>query len=254
MPAPTTEQLVQIVRKNGLPDILLVQEVPWKTTIKDLAEALEYPYFVSGRTESSLHHMGILSNLPLSNEDRIHFKSHADFPVPAALCAETRIADKTILLCTVQLMTLRPKLHKMQQNGKSFFLSLIHVLYDEMFGDTFHSRSVKKLLEWIKSKQHNTVIIGGDFNTFPLSKPIRTMTRSFDDALWPSMDYFVGTKLKTNKALGLPEDNSVTEELTLPLNPRLDYLFHSENIDCLEADIIQETAGDHYPIRAVLGM
>lgn len=73
LPAPTTEQLVQIIRKNGVPDILLVQEVPWKTTIKDLAEALGYPYFVSGRTESSLHHMGILSNLPLLNKDRIHF-------------------------------------------------------------------------------------------------------------------------------------------------------------------------------------
>lgn len=254
LPAPTTEQLVQIVRKNGVPDILLVQEVPWKVTIKDLAEALGFPYFVSGRTESCPNHIGILSNVLLCNEDRIHFESHADFPLPTALCAQIEVDHKKVLLCTVHLRTLSPELHKIQRDGKSFFLSFAHVLYDEMFGDTFHSRSVEKLLEWIKSKQHDAVIIGGNFNTFPLSKPIRAMNRSFNDALWPSMDYFVGTKLKTIKALGFPKDDSVRKELTLPINPRLDYLFHSENIDCLEAEVIQETAGDHYPVRAVLGL
>ncbi|MDP3029151.1 MAG: hypothetical protein Q8O04_06600 [Deltaproteobacteria bacterium] len=251
LPAPTLDQVVNIVRRNGVPDILFVQDVPWAITIKDLADALGFTHFVSGRTKESPHHLGILSNVPLCNAKRIHFEPQPDFPRPAALCAEIEVNHKRIVLCSVHLATLRSELHRLQRNGKSPLLSLLKVLYDETFSDTPHSRSVEKLLGWIGSKKNDAVIIGGDFNTFPLSRPIRAMGRDFDDALWPSLDYFVGTKIKAERAL---DPSGHNKSLELPLNPRIDYIFHSENIDCLKAEVIRQTAGDHYPIRAVLGL
>jgi len=251
LPAPTLEQVVAVIRNNGVPDVLFVQDVPWAITIKDLADALGFTHFVSGRTKESPHHLGILSKIPLCNAKRIHFEPQPDFPRPAALCAEIEVHHKRIVLCSVHLATLRPVFHRLQQNGGSFYLSLLHVMYDEAFCETPHSRSVEKLLGWIRSKKNDAVIIGGDFNTFQLSKPIRAMNRDFDDALWPSMDYLAGTKLKAQRAL---DPSGHSKGLDLPLNPRIDYIFHSENIACLKAEVIRQTAGDHYPVRAVLGL
>lgn len=251
LPAPTLEQIAAVIRNNGAPDVLFVQDVPWAITIEDLADALGFPYVASGRTKASLRHLGILSRIPLRNIERIHFEPQPDFPRPAALCAEAEVNHKRILLCSVHLATLRSELHRLQLNGKSPFLSILKVLYDETFQDTPHGRSVEKLLGWIRSKKNDAVIIGGDFNTFPLSRPIRAMNRDFDDALWPSLDYFAGTKLKAERAL---DPSGQSKGPQLPFNPRIDYIFHSENIDCLKAEITRQTAGDHYPVGAVLGL
>ena len=57
----------------------------------------------------------------------------------------------------------------------------------------------------------------------------------FEDALWNSPDYFTGTYIKS----------------TLPMDPRLDFLFYSRNLECMGASVVKQTAGDHYPITAV---
>ena len=79
-------------------------------------------------------------------------------------------------------------------------------------------------------------IIGGDFNTFPFSTAIRKMDRRYDDALLESKDYFSGTYKK----------------LALPVQPRIDFIFHSRNIECREGAVIKEGDGDHFPVRATL--
>ncbi len=97
------------------------------------------------------------------------------------------------------------------------------------------SRSVEELLTWVATHPHQDVIIGGDFNTVPLSKSIRAMGKVFKNTLGASSDYFTGTYMKSS----------------LPIEPRIDYIFHSQDINCGDSSVIRDSAGDHYPVRAV---
>jgi len=90
----------------------------------------------------------------------------------------------------------------------------------------------------MSAKSSDHVIIGGDFNTVPFSKAIRKMGKIYDDALWPSFDYLTGSYNK----------------FSLPIKPRIDYIFHSPGLKCNTASVIKESAGDHYPIRAVFDL
>lgn len=238
LPAPTTAQVAEIIRMNGVPDLLLVQNMPWGIKIKDLARELKLPHFVSGRETNYRNNLGILSKLPLSNSDAIRFKLDTNLNSPASfLCAETQINLKTVVVCSLQLESLSPQIRKMEEDG-DFFFGVLDILRKEIFQETARSRNAQKFLGWIKSKQYDEIIIGGDFNTFPLSKTIRIMNNRFDDALWPSLAYFTGTYTKVQ----------------FPVKPRIDFIFHSEGLNSTKAEIIQETAGDHYPVRADLGM
>jgi len=236
LPIPRTEQVAEVVRRNGLPDLLFVQDAPWKIKMKDLAGSLGFDHFVSGRGMSSQTHLGILSNLPLSNPDAIRFSDTSNHQRPGALSANIRIADKTVLLCCVHLESLSRRVNKMRRDSGSALPNIIRMIRDETLHDTPRVQSVEQLLAWIETKQKDAIVIGGDFNTFFFSRPIRSMNKYFHDVLWFSSDYFSGTYTKLN----------------FPMKPRIDFIFHSKNIECLEAGIIRETAGDHYPIRAVL--
>ena len=60
--------------------------------------------------------------------------------------------------------------------------------------------------------------------------------RSYGPAMQSSTDYLTGTYKKSS----------------LPVEPRIDFIFHSGNIRCREASVARDSAGDHYPVRAVL--
>jgi len=85
---------------------------------------------------------------------------------------------------------------------------------------------------------YKNIIIAGDFNTIPFSKAIRKMGKKYNDALWPSFDYLTGSYNK----------------LSLPIKPRIDYIFHSQGLERITASVIKESAGDHYPVRAVFDL
>lgn len=233
---PTTQQVAGIVRRHGVPDILLVQDVPWPLKIRDLAQSVGLPYYVSGRDTNPRMNMGILSRLALSGPDALRLKPAPGSHTPATfLCAETRINDRTVLICSLHLESLSRQVRRMQEEP-GFLLKIIRLMSDEVFRDTERSRNVQAFLTWIDGKQYDEAIIGGDFNTIPLSRTIRTMNRRFEDALWPSLDYFKGTYVKVK----------------FPVKPRIDYIFHSHGFTSGETKVIRETAGDHYPVRAVL--
>ncbi len=231
---PGAEQLAGLIRRIGVPDILLVQETPWKIKIGDLAELLGFADYVSARSKSfsSRNNSAIFSKYPLSRPHTIPFESN---PTRAmAVCAEVFIANKRVLLCSVHLSTLRFEMYRRIKGGEDKIPSVLRIVRNETFRETAHSRSVKKLLPWIESRKADAVIIGGDFNTFFFSKSIRAMSRQFNDALWPSFDYFRGT----------------TSLFPFPIKPRIDFLFYSGNIDSQQALIIRQSLGDHFPIRA----
>lgn len=254
LPTPTFEETVRIIRENGVPDVLFVQDVPWEIEINRLAASLKYPYFVCGRQELSVHHIGILSKFPLTPAERLRFpirEQNWNSVAAMAISTEMRMGSQKACLCSVHLPTLKHIMRKKRDKGESALKVISEIAYDQLFRKNQHSACTRTLVDWIKRKKIETVIIGGDFNTFPGSKAIRIMNGEYEDALWPSIDYFRGTKMKVNEVLSSPRSPA---NLGLKIRPRIDYIFHSENIDCLDAEIIKKTAGDHYPVRAVLSL
>lgn len=70
--------------------------------------------------------------------------------------------------------------------------------------------------------------------TIPVSKTIRSMCREYEDSFWPSVAYFSGTYF----------------EVSSPLLPRIDYLFHSPSLIASGPRVIRHSHGDHYPVLA----
>lgn len=226
----STEQLANLIETIGIPEILLIEDAPWKIKMKVLAKLLGYSDFVSNRSRkfSSYGHLAIFSMFPLSSPESIPF--HMNEKRAMALCAEASIEQKRLLLCAVHLSSIR--FERRDRIGN--ILHVLQILRDETFIETEHSRDVKNLLTHIGKRKIDATIIGGDFNTFFFSKSIRAISNQFNDALWPSVDFFRGTYPK----------------FPFFIKPRVDHLFHSENIDCLDSSIIRLILGDHYPIQA----
>ena len=104
----------------------------------------------------------------------------------------------------------------------------------EFWSDSTRKQSVQEFMEWLESRRCESVIVGGDFNTVPLSRAIRAMGAHFSDVLWPSLHYWSGTY----------------KRLSFPIMPRIDYLFYSKGVECVSSAIGSISPGDHYPVLA----
>jgi len=220
------------VLDTGRPDILLLQEFMGGVKIEDLADRLDYRYFLSGRSLIPPSNLTILSDFPLSEGDVLDF--NPDKVGDAAVCAVTDISGRRMLVCTVHMSTLYPKLRHNGNKGYTL-TSLFRVTVDEIFGEGSHMKSTRRLLKWLKSKDWDAAVVGGDFNTLFLAGSIRLMAGSFDDVLWPNRDFFRGTKISS---------------IPLPIRPRIDYIFHSEQLAVKSAAVLSRHIGDHLPVVA----
>lgn len=230
---PTAAKISGVISAAGAPEILLLQEVRGEKQIGELLHILEYPYHAAvpyKRQERS--YLAIFSRYPLEQVEYLYFQSSRDGS--GALSSIVRYGDLAVLVCSVHLDQIPSKTR--QKNGyvDQTVEHTAHQLEREILDDTERSRSTNELIAWIQRKGQQSVIIGGDFNTIPFSKPIRAMNAAFDDALWPSRDYFSGTYVKIKS----------------PLLPRVDYIFHSADLRVRNPAVIKNSPGDHYPVRA----
>lgn len=226
---PRMVKVSEILSENGIPDILLLQEVPDKNWLDSVAGALEYSYQAFGpyKTESG-GGLAVLSRYPVNFLKVFHLNIYA------AMAAECLIGNKKTLLLCVHL----ERIEGVQISNGMIKMSLneaLSLLKKELTQETDRTRAVKELLSWIESQSYSHVIVAGDFNTVPFSKTIREVNLRYEDALWPSLSYFHGTY----------------NESPLPIQPRIDYIFHSPDLKCTDAGIIGESAGDHYPVWAI---
>ena len=142
-----------------------------------------------------------------------------------------------MLICSVHLE--RIKGIGISETGVNIsFYQAFEFMQDEVYTETDRTRAVAELLSWISSQKYEHIILAGDFNTIPVSRTIRKTLSRYQDCLWPGMDYLTGTY----------------NHLPWPLTPRIDYIFHSANLKCTRAIVVKESAGDHYPVRAVLSV
>ncbi len=180
-------KICAVIKSMGRPYVLLMHEVHGKYTASFLAENLAMPYF--RYTDYARYQAGlaILSRKPLESV-RIHYFNASRYGY-GPLAAEINITDQRLLLCSLHLDRIPQVSSRRRVSG----FTTLRVFKKEIFNNTVRSRSVEEVLEWLSDFDTDYSIIGGDFNTFPLSKPIRKMTKNYNDALWPTMAYFTGT-------------------------------------------------------------
>jgi len=115
-------------------------------------------------------------------------------------------------------------------------VSTLGTILREALLDTPRSRGVREVAGWLSSWPDRPTIVGGDFNTVPFTRTIRFMNRRYDDALTGSGDYLAGTYWKI--------DGRVL--------PRVDFVFHSDALETVDAGVVTARAGDHYPVSVRL--
>ncbi len=234
-PKPSIEDWVEVLNIDPKPNILLLQDVQNQQSVDRLAKELGYRYWVTdaGYRSKGID-LAILSRWKLKDSEYLSFK--ASRTGKGFLWAEIEVQDKEFLVCTVHLDRVRHVPRRKDKELDFPWKGLFNDLYQEIFTQTVRSKSAKELIIWLKENREVPVIIGGDFNTIPLSRTIWKMCRAYEDVLWPSWDFFRGTY----------------RLIDLPLKPRIDYIFYSEGMDCLEARIVRRSAGDHFPVVAEL--
>ncbi len=200
--------------------------------VKALAKQLGYNFFVDGCSLKSKTAQIILSDFFLQEPDDLDFDPSTNGD--AAIGAIADIYGKRVFLSGVHMRTLSPLLRK-NLNDDFSLVRLAKVTFDEVFRKTEHLKSAIRFLTWINNKTWYAAVIGGDFNTIFMARSIRLMTRDFNDSLWPCKDFFIGTK---------------KSKYALPISPRIDYLFHSENVLVKFKAVLSKRIGDHLPVIA----
>ena len=232
---PAVDDVVKVIRSEGIPDLILLQEVRGEAMASKIAEVLGLSHHLYHEFKGKTYGAAIISRVPLTETGFLNFK--ASGTGRGALIAHIVVNGRKVRVCSAHLDRIESV--KVEKEGVEIsWGGALSMLTREITEETVRSRSVDELLSWMGSGNPGGVIIGGDFNTVLYSKAIRKMGTVFEDALWNSPDYFTGTYIKS----------------TLPVDPRLDFLFYSKDLECRGASVVKRSAGDHYPVRAVFGV
>ena len=229
---PAVDDVVGVIRSEGIPDLILLQEVRGEAMALKISEALGLSHHLYHQFKGKTYGTAIISRVPLTDAGFLNFK--AGGTGRGALMAHIVVNGRKVRVCSAHLDRIESV--RVEKEGVEIsWGGALNMLTREITEETVRSRSVDQLMEWVGSGNPGGIIIGGDFNTVLYSKAIRKMGTVFEDALWNSPDYFTGTYIKS----------------TLPVDPRLDFLFYSKDFECLGASVVRRSAGDHYPVRAV---
>lgn len=95
-------------------------------------------------------------------------------------------------------------------------------------------KEAQKIVELIKNKK--PFIFSGDFNSHPNTQVIKTISR-----LTPFMD-------KTNKPTWTKQPFSYKDFSETELRWKLDYVFTSKELECLNYQLVDINISDHLPV------
>ncbi len=223
---PNLEQITEVIRYAGKPDIIFLQDITWPVKVPDICKRLNYPHYVTARKQPApLANLAIISKYPLSKDEKLSFNLGKK---PVGLSAVVTVNKIKIFLCCVKLPSLSQDI--VNKDDSISIVKVVKVLYKEIFDETEHLKNVDTIMGYIKNKKMERVILGGDFNTIPLSRPIRLITKRYKDSFWWSIKQFMGTRIKHF------------------ITPRIDYIFCSCSFGVIKKCIINKTYGDHYPV------
>jgi endonuclease/exonuclease/phosphatase (EEP) superfamily protein YafD len=236
-PRPSTAAIAGAIEAESVPDVLLLQEIYGEKQAGALARALGRDHFVFSFYTGQSNGVAILSAYPLENSDTLYFEGSPSGY--GAIAADIRVGGQVV---TVVSCHLDSAYWDMENHSKVLADGEVKVSLDaaidfvrtEFAGDSSRSRAVREMIDWLDRRGNPRVIVGGDFNTIPFSRAVRTMGTRFRDTLWPSLQYLGGTYRR----------------LSFPVSPRIDYLFYGQGLACMSSRIGRHSAGDHYPVMA----
>ncbi len=234
-PAPTVEQVADVIRGEGRPDILLLQETRDTEFLRALAARLGYAH-VAPRPEQKSRgaDTAILSDFPLTPD------KHLRWPVTpftgAAILAQAATPLGPILLGSVHLPAMR-KERDGDHNVVLLTRQTLQILWRELTEDTNRGMAARELMNATASWS-GRIVLGGDFNTLAWAKALRPVQASLHDALWPGWSMFSGTYVLVDSWL----------------RPRIDFLFHDPGLRARQGDVGRHSPGDHLPVRTIVDL
>jgi endonuclease/exonuclease/phosphatase family metal-dependent hydrolase len=229
---PDIDKVVDVLSCKSTPDVVLLQEVPSLKVARDIGSKMGLPFSIFSTYKPGVRYgLAVLARYPLSASKILEQDGYASF------AARMDFMGAPFLLCSVHLVRIKP-LSVQKEEAIVSWREFFQILHSEVIKDNARSRAVEKILPWLNSDSVERTTVSGDFNTFPFSRAVRKMTAAYDDCLWPSLNYLTASYPK----------------LTFPVKPRIDNIFHSSNLVCNAAAVIKESAGDHYPVWAEIGI
>lgn len=225
--------ITEVIRRAG-PDLLFLQECREKD-LGSLADALgmRFTRFVPYQGEKKKSGLAILSRYPLA-EPRAHYFPSSPQGLGFLTC-DVDVQGSTLCVANIHLDRIQ-RIQAKKAMPRIAWRTALSVVLNELLSETLRTRQVELLLERMNDGSSQSVILAGDFNTIPYAAAIRKVQDRYQDALWPSSDFFSNTY----------------KDLGFPLKPRIDYIFHSPGITMAESGIIRSGRGDHYPVWAEL--
>jgi endonuclease/exonuclease/phosphatase family metal-dependent hydrolase len=232
-PRPTVGEIAEVFGEMPRADVYLLQEVAGSRAASAIAEALS-----AGNSEyRSLY----TSRAGVSVVTRLPILSWSAAPGASALQAHLAVGEHaTMRVVSVHL----PAFGKPRQRDGDARIGPIYGmlrLARETVTPNGRSRSLDRILTWLKEEQGREgqspavpTVVGGDFNTVPLTLAPRKMRKDFRDSLRGSGDFWTGTY----------------QRIAGPLSARVDFLFHSHAMHVLDAFVHGKSAGDHLPVYA----
>jgi endonuclease/exonuclease/phosphatase family metal-dependent hydrolase len=224
------QRLLALIRQHN-PDLVMLQEVPRARLAQWFGAQLQLPYqHFATYTETHQGGLAILSRWPLGTPHVLRFRHGQQGR--AVLAAQVQTPAGTVWAASVHLAA--PHVNDFGTN----FLQFTIFLWREFFTASLRYRQAQELLAWLATLTTGEWILGGDFNSMPLSRTDRYMAKYFDDVLLQRpWRYFNST------FWDLPQ---------VPITPRIDYIYHSSRFRVVEARVIQKPISDHYPVLAIL--
>jgi endonuclease/exonuclease/phosphatase (EEP) superfamily protein YafD len=224
------QQLLALMRQYS-PDLVLLQEVPRVRLARWFGTRLQLPYqHFAAYAGTRRGGVAILSRWPLGSPHILHFRHSKQGKV--TLAAQVQTPAGTVWAGSVHLDAPRP-----EEFGGSL-VQYAAFVGEEFFTSSRRYRQVQELQTWLAALSTGDWILGGDFNSMPLSSADRYLSKYFDDVLLQRpWRYFSGT------FWALP---------LIPITPRIDYVYYSSRFRVVDARVIQKKISDHYPILAIL--
>jgi endonuclease/exonuclease/phosphatase (EEP) superfamily protein YafD len=226
----TRQQLLDLMRQHT-PDLVMLQEVQRERLAKWFGAQLQLPYqHFAAYTRVGQGGVAILSRWPLGSPHILHFR-HSERG-RMALATQVQTPAGIIWAGSVHLDA-----PQVSEFGTSF-LQYTAFVWKEFFTASRRYRQMRELRAWLAALTAGDCILGGDFNSMPLSSADRYISKYFDDVLLQRpWRYFSGT------FWDLPQ---------VPITPRIDYVYHASRFQVVEARVIQQKISDHYPVLAIL--
>jgi len=159
---PRLEAVVAAIQKEGIPDVVLLQEVPNEDFTLGIARLLALPFhvFKEYRANGVGYGLAILATRPLSNPTLHDLKPYGH----AALFAEMAYGEERVLVCSLHL----ERVKSLKQDKEGFQMSwgeAARLLRSELTEETPRSRAVNEILDLLERRGSELAIVGGDFNT-----------------------------------------------------------------------------------------